>query len=319
MTAGPQDLTIRPITGPDELDLFCQVAYDLNEELAGDLEAGRRRAEWLWVALAGGQLVARAAWWTGQEGSGPEILDVFDVDDGVAAAQGVDIGVRLLVAAMAEVIPAGGPVPEYSRFVPPDWREQAAARRVVEDRMTAIERTGGRLLVERLRLEWRPGTPIPEPTGRLTFRPADDRAQLIALMTAVLDGTLDAHSLADLASMSPGEAALQQYEGELMGYESPREWWRIAALPDGEPVGFVIPAHNGYNPIIAYIGVTPAQRGKGYIDEILAEGTRVLAGQSVPRIRASTDLGNAPMVRAFRRNGWVNFGRTINMTWGDVR
>ena len=37
--------------------------------------------------------------------------------------------------------------------------------------MAAIEQTGGRLFVERLRLEWRPGTPIPEPTGRLTFRP----------------------------------------------------------------------------------------------------------------------------------------------------
>jgi hypothetical protein len=52
-----------------------------------------------------------------------------------------------------------------------------------------------------------------------------------------------------------------------------------------------------------------------YIHEILAEGTRILAGQDVPRIRASTDLGNAPMAEAFRRAGWVNFGRTINMTW----
>ena len=138
MTAGPQDLTIRPITGPDELDLFCQFAYDLNEELAADLAAGRRRAGWLWVALAGGQLVARAAWWTGQEGSGPEILDVFDIADGATAVQGVDIGVRLLVAAMAEVIPAGGPVPEYSRFVPPDWHDHTALRRAVQERMSAI-------------------------------------------------------------------------------------------------------------------------------------------------------------------------------------
>jgi hypothetical protein len=54
--------------------------------------------------------------------------------------------------------------------------------------------------------------------------------------------------------MPARQAAVAQYEGELALYPSPREWWRIAALPGGEPVGFVIPAHNGYVPIIAYSG-----------------------------------------------------------------
>jgi hypothetical protein len=67
--------------------------------------------------------------------------------------------------------------------------------------------------------------------------------------------------------------------------------------------------------IIGYVGVLPAQRGHGYIDEILAEGTRVLAAQNVPRIRASTDLGNVTMAAAFVRAGWVNYERTISMTW----
>jgi hypothetical protein len=35
----------------------------------------------------------------------------------------------------------------------------------------------------------------------------------------------------------------------------------------------------------------------------------------VPRIRASTDLGNVPMAEAFTRAGWVNFQRSISMTW----
>jgi RimJ/RimL family protein N-acetyltransferase len=115
--------------------------------------------------------------------------------------------------------------------------------------------------------------------------------------------------------MSPAQAAREQYHDELERYASPHEWWRIAALPDGEPVGFVIPAHNGYNPIIAYLGVVPAHRGNGYIGEILAEGTRVLAEQDVPRIRASTDLGNIPMARAFHRAGWVTTGHQIDMVW----
>jgi hypothetical protein len=118
-------------------------------------------------------------------------------------------------------------------------------------------------------------------------------------MTLVLDGTLDAHSRDDLTRMAPGQAAQEQYDNELDRYASPHDWWRIATLPDGEPVGFVIPAHNGYNPIIAYLAVVPAHRGHGYIHDVLAAGTSLLAAQTVPRIRAATDVGNAPMAAAY--------------------
>jgi hypothetical protein len=128
---------------------------------------------------------------------------------------------RLLRAAMAEVAPAGTRPPQYIRDVPPDWREGELTRRVVEDRMGALGRGGARMFVERLRFEWRPGTP-------------GHRA----------DGTLDAHSRDDLTPMSARAAAVKHYEDELARYRSPREWWRIATLPDGEPVGFVTPAAN---------------------------------------------------------------------------
>lgn len=192
-------------------------------------------------------------------------------------------------------------------------------RQAVEDRMTVLERTGARFFVERLRLERRlerrPESPVPEPDGRLVFRPVRDGEELVALMSSVLDGTLDAHGRDDLTRMSVHEAAVRHYEDELARYTSPRDWWRIATLSDGEPVGFVVPARNDYNAIIAYIAVLPSHRGNGYIDDILAEGTRILAEQHVPRIRASTDLGNLPMANAFRRAGYINFEREINMTW----
>ena len=89
----------------------------------------------------------------------------------------------------------------------------------------------------------------------------------------------------------------------------------VATLRGGEPVGFVIPARNPYNAILAYIGVLPAHRGNGYVDDILAEGTRILAAQDPPRIRASTDVGNLPMAAAFRRAGYVDYEREINMIW----
>lgn len=309
MNLHQHDLTVRPITGPDELDLFNRLPYLLNDEVAGDLAAGRRHPEWLWLALRGDRVVARAGWWSRPGDRHPLLMDIFDLDGDA------DDGVRLLETALPAVVPAGATPPEYGRFLPPDWRDHPHTRRPVEARMGVLERVGAKPLVERLRLQWRPGTPVAEPSGRLAFRPVRDADELVELMTLVLDGTLDAHSRDELTRMSPGESARKQYDEELVRYESPHEWWRIATLPDGEPVGFVIPAHNGYNPIIAYLAVLPAHRGRGYIHDVLAAGTGLLAAQNVPRIRAATDVGNAPMAAAFARAGYVTFERQIDMTW----
>ncbi|MFC9860490.1 MULTISPECIES: GNAT family N-acetyltransferase [unclassified Streptomyces] len=316
MTLAPQELTVRPLAGPQELDLFRRLSYVLDHELADDLATGRRRPEWMWVALRGERVVARAAWWTSEEGGQPLALDFFDLDDTLPEPERGATGERLLETATAAVLPKGVARPEYGRFVPPDWHEDPAARDVVEARVRVMERTGARMLVERLRLEWRAGTPVPADSGRLVFRQVSGREDLVALMTPVMAGTLDAHGRADLASgLSAREAAEKHYDEELAGYRSPRDWWRVAELPGGEPVGFVVPARNNYNPIIAYIGVVPAHRGQGYIDDILAEGTRVLAAQGVDRIRAATDLDNVPMAKSFERLGYVNFERSFNMVW----
>jgi RimJ/RimL family protein N-acetyltransferase len=237
------------------------------------------------------------------------LMDIFDI------AGSADDGVRLLETALAAVVPAGAAPPEYGRYLTADWRDRDATRHAVDHRMGVLERVGARLFVERLRVEWRPGTPGREPTGRLVFRPVRDAGELIDLMTLVLDGTLDAHSRDDLTRMTAREAAQEQYHNELERYPSPHQWWRVATLPDGEPAGFVIPAHNGYNAIIAYLGIVPAHRGHGYIDDVLSAGTSLLAAQDVPRIRAATDVGNGPMAAAFARAGYVTFERQIDMTW----
>ena len=310
MTRNENDLILRPIAGRAELDLFNRMPYVLNPELAGDLEAGRRRPEWMWIALRGDHLIARAAWWGRAGDDTPLVLDILDVEDNAQNA-----GVRLLETALAAIVPPGTPRPEYSRFLPADWRDRAETRRAVENRIAILESTGAKLFAERLRLEWRPGTPVPAPTGRLSFRPVRDDGELIDLMALVLDGTLDAHGRDDLTRMPARDAARAHYDGELARYTSPRDWWRIATLPDGTAAGFVIAARNDYNPVIAYVGVLPAQRGRVYIDEILAEGTRVLAAQDVPRIRAATDMANIPMANAFARAGYVTFERQLTMTW----
>jgi RimJ/RimL family protein N-acetyltransferase len=309
VTLHHHDLTLRPIAGLHELDLFNTLPYVLNDEVASDLATGRRRTEWLWLALRGDRVVARAGWWSQPGDQHPLLMDIFDIDGDT------DDGVLLLQAALPAVVPVGTRPPEYGRFLAPDWRDHQETRQAVGDRMGALEAVGAKLFVERLRLEWRSGTPVSELSGRLAFRAVQSPGELIELMTLVLEGTLDAHSRDSLTRMTPSEAAREQYHNELERYASPHEWWQIASLPDGEPIGFVIPAHNGYNPIIAYLGVLPAHRGHGYIHDVLAAGTGLLAAQDVPQIRASTDVGNVPMAAAFARAGYVIFERQIDMTW----
>jgi RimJ/RimL family protein N-acetyltransferase len=58
--------------------------------------------------------------------------------------------------------------------------------------------------------------------------------------------------------------------------------------------------------------VLPEYRGRGYVDEILAEVTRILAIEAgATAIHADTDLGNQPMAAAFERLGYRNFGRRL--------
>jgi len=306
------DLTIRPLQRREELNLFCSIAYAINHEIESDLDAGRRRLEWLWVALRGDQLVGRIGWWAQSAGEPPVVLDILDI-----SGLEDDAGDGLVATAMRAVLPPESTPPQYSRFLKPDWHDDPAAVREVERRSAVLGRLGARPLAERLRLQWDAGGPVPPASERLRFRPVSSREELVRLMTDVVSGTLDAHTIRDLAAATPAEQAAAQYDDEFARFRSSQSWWRIAEQPDGHPVGFVVPARNAYHPIIAYIGVLPAFRGHGYVDDILAEGTRVLAAEAVPRIRAATDVGNVPMARAFSRAGYRVFERQLDMVWDD--
>ena len=115
MTHHQDDLTVRSVVDAGELDLFCALSYTLDDELADDLACGRRRPERMWVALRGDRLVARAAWWGSAGTDVPAVLDVLDVAD---VTDRIDVGVRLVNAALGEIIPPGASRPEYSRYIP---------------------------------------------------------------------------------------------------------------------------------------------------------------------------------------------------------
>jgi hypothetical protein len=132
-----EGLTIRCLSGVEELALFGGLRYTLDEELADDLVGGLRRPSWMWVALRGEQLAARAAWWGAAADQVPAVLDFLDLSD---APDRVEIGVRLLKLALSEMLPPGSTPPDYVRFVAPDWRQQPIACALVKDLMSIVGR-----------------------------------------------------------------------------------------------------------------------------------------------------------------------------------
>ncbi|MFG3558636.1 GNAT family N-acetyltransferase [Micromonospora sp. NPDC047557] len=65
---------------------------------------------------------------------------------------------------------------------------------------------------------------------------------------------------------------------------------------------------------VGYLGVVPEFRGRGYVDEVLAEITRLHAANGESRITATTDMDNAPMAAAFGRAGYRNTEIRINLS-----
>ena len=321
-----RDVTIRPLA-PGELERFGSLALDatLGDPGHGYGPPGRSflavageghyRPEWTWVAeRADGRVVARAAWWGAPDAERPLALDWFDLAPGPSEER-VAVGTALLRAAHDHVRADGGGLVEYHQFLPADWHDRADVRTEAEARFAAAAAAGLRFFVERLRLEWRRAGPggVPSGSGRLRFVPApasDD--EMLALFARVGEGTLDAYTRRDLERDGPEAAARELLDG-MLWMPAPRDWWRLATLPSGEPVGMVLPSRNYQSAVIGFVGVLPEHRGRGYAADLLAEGTAVLAAQGEDRIVADTDTGNVPMHAAFERAGYEVTARRVVM------
>jgi RimJ/RimL family protein N-acetyltransferase len=66
----------------------------------------------------------------------------------------------------------------------------------------------------------------------------------------------------------------------------------------------ILPNRNTDGAVVGYLGVLPALRGRGYINDLVAHATRFHAGRGEPRIAATTDTTNRPMAAAFEHAGY---------------
>lgn len=139
-------------------------------------------------------------------------------------------------------------------------------------------------------------------SNRVPFRPGGDD-EFLDLFAQVARGSLDIETQRGLLEMGEQAQARDGLEFYL-GCPGEREWWRVALSAEGSAVGFAIPSATPYNRNVGYLGVLPAWRGQGLVDDLLGAVTRIHAESGAETITATTDTGNAPMAAAFERAGY---------------
>jgi GNAT superfamily N-acetyltransferase len=283
-------------------------------------DSGEYRQEWSWIAEEPGEPPAAAAiWWGTPRDVLPAALDGLfaAVRAGSAPEIHADENARLaarLLAAAHEAYAAAGLTkpPDFHMFLPPDWRDRPEVMSATNWRLDAARRAGLTELLERLRFEWTPAAGMPQASSRLQFRPEADDAAFVELFDRTLSGTLDATSRKAAETSGSRARAVSDVAFYRERMNGQRSWWRVAETPSGDLAGFGIPSQNTEVPVVGYLGVVPERRGHGYVDEILAEVTRVLISETGARtIHADTDLENRPMAAAFARAGYRIIGRRL--------
>jgi ribosomal protein S18 acetylase RimI-like enzyme len=298
----------RPIN-EDDLDLVT--LCDRNDPVSvidavrfrHELAEHKYRLPWSWILEANGRLLARALWWGPSGSQFPVALDCLWVEASDEHPEAAAAG--LLNAGHAALLAAGTPtLPDFNIDVATNWRADPAAVTAITWRSAAAAAAGLTERIERLRFEWTVGTPKPDRSTRLTFATATDK-QFMALFGEVAQGSLDIHTRRKLETLSPAEQASDDLDFYL-GLPGNRDDWRVARDATGALVGFAIPSRSAYHPSVSYLGVLPRFRGRGFVDDLLAEITHIHVEAGAEQITGTTDTTNAPMAAAFGRAGYRN-------------
>lgn len=265
------------------------------------------RPEWTWLAVEGDRILALSVWWGLDGYAKPFSLDCLYVDESVA--EPVALWAKLL-GHMLEQFEPEDEQPEYHLFLPTDWRTDPDVLAEVEPRLAAAAAAGLTGLTERLRFEWKSEEGVPSRSTRLTFRAEPDDEAFVDVFRRVSEGSLDASTARSVARVGAEEAAREEVEA-YKSLPGDRGWWRLAYNEEDELVGFALPSANNGGPVVGYLGILPEHRGHGYVDDLLAEITHLLAETGTDVIRADTDFGNLPMAAAFERAGYHHFATRL--------
>ncbi len=301
-------MRIRPTTDADLGSvLACPVTDPVGlvppARYRDELARRQYRPEWTWIAEEAGRILARAVWWGFGHAAHPVALDCVYADDSFPGR--VALAAELIAAGQQALRPPHGAVPpRYEIGLPVGWRSDPAVAAALGWRRDAAARAGLSEELERIRFEWTPDAGLPRPSGRLVLRPEPDDGAFLGVFRQIAVGSLDVTTRREVAALGAGRQAREDM-GIYLSMPGDRDWWRLAyTAAGGRLAGMILPNRNTYGAVVGYLGVVPGMRGRGYIDDLVAETTLFHAGRGEPRIMATTDTTNLPMAAAFERAGY---------------
>jgi ribosomal protein S18 acetylase RimI-like enzyme len=261
------------------------------------LEQRCTRPEW-WVVDGG----SRAALWSLPGADVPShvvLVETDWADPALAAGRALMARVHELAASLgAEEL---GHVVD-SPPVATQYQEHPEAR------VALLEAMGYELVRDGLR--WLLTSPSAEPgDGPLTFRPLADVGEdaFVDAIAATFEGTPDAELGHDVEEHGAREAA-GRYLADHESLDHEPDWFELGFAGE-ELAGVIMGARNPTSAVIAYVGVVPAQRGRGFAAPLVRRATARLAAAGATEIRGDSDRDNVAMAKAFERAGYAQFAR----------
>jgi ribosomal protein S18 acetylase RimI-like enzyme len=293
------------------LDDFLSVSKSspYHEQLRAYAEAlirdGATKAGWCVVGLASEGPVARAAFWAPPDERAPTDLVLIDGDwtDPHLA------DVRALLAHLHDVAPELSARALWHHVdsppVAPQYQEHDSARvRLFEETGYELQRDGLRWLYSTATAD----EPV-EPTS-LLFRSLDEVGEdrFIEAMASTYESTPDSILTRHIQDRGLRGAARSDFlDYQEMDYLP--HWWELAYTHEGAVAGVIMGARTTTSPVVAYVGVTPPQRGRGLAAELVRRATAQLVADGADEIRGDCDRDNVAMVKAFERAGYEQFAR----------
>ncbi|MGW2204185.1 GNAT family N-acetyltransferase [Streptomyces sp. NPDC001774] len=306
---------VRPAR-PDELPALVEHPGDPERNaatrayLAQLLDSACTRPEWCLVAAEDdGRLTGSVVLWTLPGHEVPLAVVLFEAPEhspetasallDAAAAKAGELGAKEL----EHVVDSPAQAPQFQRN--PERRGE-----LLRDSGFEVARDGRRFGFRTPAASGETGATgeLSADDPRLTFRSLAELGPepFVAVLAELLADTADARLAADVRQHGARRAAELLFE-ETAGLKHEPEWWELGYDADGTVAVISLPAENPGFPVIGFVGVAPAHRGKGYATSVVIRGTRVLVAAGAREIRGDCDAANVAMAKAFERAGYVNF------------
>lgn len=258
------------------------------------LDAGRTKLEWCFVIEEEGQFLGRVIYGIFEEQ--PYDLKIWQIKIDTAYDL-LEVGNKLLTDSIMALKPKGFRTLEYHFY--------STASEVFETYQYLFKKQGFHIVQEKKSYEANQVHHV-ETAKRLYYKTMQEVGEeaFIDAIEMVTEGTLDREDLASIMSYGSKQAAALYYE-LLKEIDFNETWWRMAYNLTGEFVGLVVPQKfNETRGAINYIGVTPAQRGNGYINDLLWEGSRLMTEDGIQSLIADIDVQNHPLEKALELLGY---------------